>query len=362
MPDIKPPPPKRQAQSPRGEEPGLIPNHKEMPEVYYGDQVYWLRNSDGQFVPTNTEVVRRRLKRRGFSGENTKSLNSEIDNIMDDVVDQKCVEYVGALAGYQVGMHRVHGTKVLVTKGPTIIEGNPDYSNDLVHAYIERLLGDESDYFHAWIKLVREALKTGTFRRSPVMVLTGEPNHGKSFLAKHVAAMIGGRVAEPAQFLQGKTPFNAHLFAAELLLIDDAGGNSDYAERKAMGDGLKQLIAGAFPQCHGKGQTPITLTPFWAVMMTVNDEAEPLQVLPNLSGGVRDKMLILRTMARAIPVDTAQTEAHAKYWDDFTAAIPDYLGWLDDWDIPDEGRRTSGSAMVSLHQCRHRGDPQPVHA
>jgi hypothetical protein len=83
-PKPQPPPPKKQAQSPRGEEPGLIPNHKVMPEVYFGDQTFWLRNDDGRFIAANTEVVRRRLKRRGFSGENTKSLNSEIDNILDD--------------------------------------------------------------------------------------------------------------------------------------------------------------------------------------------------------------------------------------------------------------------------------------
>jgi hypothetical protein len=332
----KPPPPKKQAQSPRGEEPGLIPNHKVMPEVYFGDQTFWLRNDDGRFIAANTEVVRRRLKRRGFSGENTKSLNSEIDNILDDISNQHGVDYVGPLAGYDVGAHEILDTRVLVTRGPKIIDGNPDYSDDMVHAYIETLLGDESVYFHAWLKTVRENLKARTFRRTPVLVIAGEPDTGKSFLAKHVKTMIGGRVQDPTQFLQGKTTFNSHLFGAEFLLIDDAGGNADYQERKAMGDGLKQLVAGAFPQCHGKGQTPVTLLPFWCVMMTVNDEAEPLQVLPNLAGGVRDKMVIIRTVAKAHNVDTSKTEAHAKYWDDFEAAIPDYLGWLEQWEIPDE--------------------------
>jgi hypothetical protein len=242
MPDSKPPPPKKQAQSPRGEEPGLIPNHKVMPEVYFGDQTFWLRNDDGRFIAANTEVVRRRLKRRGFSGENTKSLNSEIDNILDDISNQHGVDYVGPLAGYDVGAHEILDTRVLVTRGPKIIEGNPDYSDDMVHSYIETLLGDESVYFHAWLKTVRENLKARTFRRTPVLVIAGEPDTGKSFLAKHVKTMIGGRVQDPTQFLQGKTTFNAHLFGAEFLLIDDAGGNADYA--RAQGDGRRAQAVG----------------------------------------------------------------------------------------------------------------------
>jgi hypothetical protein len=305
--------------------------------MYYGDQVYWLRNERGMFIPASTEVIKRRLKERGFSGESTKSLNSEIDSIMNRLLDDNVVEYVGPLAGYDPGAHDVAGTRILVTKGPKIIQPNPDYKNSMVYDYVERLLDeDEAILFHTWVKLAREALITKSLRRGQAMVLTGEPDCGKSFLAKSVAAMLGGRVANPAQFLQGKTSFNAHMFAAEFLLIDDAGGHDDFQSRKAMGDGIKQLIAEAYPQCHGKGQTALTLLPFWRLMITVNDEEEPLQILPNMGGGVGDKMIVLRAVARAIPVDTTKGGNYTKFEADFLAAIPDYLGWLEEFDPPTE--------------------------
>lgn len=305
-----------------------------MPEVYHANGVYWLRTNKGDFVATNIDVIRRRLKRRGFSGENTKSLNSEIENILDDLVEDKSVGYVGALAGYDVGVYDMNGVRVLVTAGPRVITGNPDYDNDFVHAYIERLLGDEAIHFHAWMKLARQALLAKSRRTGQVMVLTGAKNHGKSFLAKRVMKMLGGRFADPAQYLQGTTQFNAHLFSAELLLMDDKGGGSDYETRKAMADGLKQLVAGALAQCHAKGQTPITLEPFWRVLICVNDDPEQLQVLPPDS--VHDKMIILRTCDYAVDRDTSDPDTYDEFERDFEAGIPDYLGWLDAWEIPVE--------------------------
>lgn len=351
---LKGPPPKRQAQGPRPEDPEVLgADHKILPEVYYGNQIFWLRNRDGTFVATNTDVVRRRLKRRGFSGESTKSLNSEIDNILDDVLEEKSVGYVGALAGYDVGPYMMNGKRILVTDAPTIIQGNPDYENDFCHAYIERLLGEEASFFHGWIKLAREALLTKSFRTGQVLVIAGQRNHGKSFLAQQVEKMLGGRTADPEQYLTGQTQFNSHLFTSELLLMDDKGGHDDYQTRRAMADGLKQLITGAVKQCHAKGQTPLTLCPFWRVLVIVNDDPEPLQVLPPLEA-VGDKMLIVRTVGHAIDRDTSGADNYAQVMADFEAGIPDYLGWLDQWELPPECLGTDPKergrfGMVSYH-------------
>jgi hypothetical protein len=185
----------------------------------------------------------------------------------------------------------------------------------MVHAYIETTPWRRERLFHAWLKTVRENLKAKHVQADASPGDRRRTGHGKSFLAKHVKTMIGGRVQDPTQFLQGKTTFNAHLFGAEFLLIDDAGGNADYQERKAMGDGLKQLVARRVPavprQGADAGHTPAVLVR--------DDDGE------RRGGATPSPAELSRRRARqdgdhphrgkAHNVDTSKTEAHAKYWD-----------------------------------------------
>lgn len=331
----KPPDKKSQTPSPHNQAPGMIPE-KVLPEIYYSNQTFWLINDKGEYSPTNTDVVRRRLKRCGFSGDSSKSLNSEIDNILDDAVNLRTVRYAGAIAGFKSGVREMLGRDVLVTESPRIIEASPDPKNPFVYDYIERLLGDEAIYFHGWLKKARQAFMSGNLRSGQAMIITGKPNHGKSLLATYVPWMFGKRVADPEQYLTGQTSFNAHLFEAELLLLDDKGANNDFKTRRMIADGIKQIVAGANPQCHAKGQKPITLTPFWRVMMLVNDNAESLTILPAMDGTIDKKLIILRTCAYAVDRDTTPDEEWDRYGAQFEAAIPDYLGWLDQWEMPAE--------------------------
>jgi hypothetical protein len=346
---VKPPPPKSKA--PRPENPELLPR-KNLPEVYYDDtaMIYWLRTAGDQFIRVNETSVKRRLKRLGFSNEGTKGLNSEVDDLIDDVQEHKAVRFAGPVGGYDVGLYQMNGRAVLVTEPPIIMEPTRDYSDSMMYDYIETLLGPEAIYLHAWLKMAREALLAKNLRSGQAFIMTGAPDHGKSLLAKQIKWMLGGRSADPTQYLKGDTSFNAHLFGSELLLMDDKGGQDDYQTRKHMADEIKQLIAGAFPQCHPKGRTPFTLEPFWRLLMTVNDDQESLQVLPPVSDTTSDKLIIVRTVARAVKFDTSRTDEYEAYSARLRASIPHYLGWLEEWELPDELRH-SRFGVVKYHNA-----------
>ena len=106
----------------------------------------------------------------------------------------------------------------------------------------------------------------------------------------------GRPVCLPAQTVSGATNFNAHLFSAELLLMDDVGGSSDYHTQLRFGDGIKQLIDGKAVQCHAKGRLNL-LKPLWSLLITLNDGLENLQVLPPLNRDIVDKLIILKALS-----------------------------------------------------------------
>jgi hypothetical protein len=322
-----------------------------LPEFYYDDarQMYWLVDDHGAFIRVNETSLKRRLKRLGFSAEGTKSVNSEVDDVVDDAQQQRSVRYAGPIAGHYVGMKVMAGRRVLVTESPTIIQSS-DGDDSFLYDYVERLLGEDAIYYHAWVKLAREALIAQEFRRGQALVIAGPIGHGKSLLAQLTGKMLGSRVANPTQYLKGTTSFNAHMFGAELLLMDDAGGADDYQTRKAMGDGIKELVAGAYPQCHGKGATPITLEPFWRVLITVNDDHESLQVLPPIHGTTRDKIILLRTVDYAVDADTSDLNAYNAYGARLEAALPDYLGFLERWEVPEEYKK-GRFGLVEYHDA-----------
>jgi hypothetical protein len=255
------------------------------------------------------------------------------DAIIHDIQMTRKINYAGALAGYDLGPTQQGDATVLVTSAPIILNARHEDRWD-VWQFIERLLGDEAIWVHAWLKLAREALLAHSLRRGQALVIVGPRDHGKSVLIKLIAAMLGGRVANPWQYLRGETSFNEDLFGAELLAIDDQGSDDDWRGRKRMGDAIKQFAGDAFPRCHAKGSKAVTLFPFWRMIITLNDEAEDIQVLPPLTHGIEDKLIILRTVERAVTMPTSRSEDYVRFMRQLHAAIPTYLAWLAEWRLP----------------------------
>lgn len=294
------------------------------------DNSYWMQAEDGGIAKANETQIKRCLRMR--------DLASTGDSFLNEVFHKHMVDFVGPLAGYSLGERRTDdGKLILVTEEPRIIQPREDYSNSMIWDFVELLFGeDEAILFHAWFKLERERFLRGDLGSGQALIMAGKRDLGKSLLILLIKEMLSGRAADPTDYLMGKTTFNAHLFGSELLVMDDKGGNGDYKTRKQLGDGIKQLVSGAIQQCHPKNRTPFTITPFWSIVIAVNEEPEELQVLPPMSEGIRDKLIILRAIKCAVTESVASREEKRAYWHKLVAAIPAYLHWSKEWTIPKE--------------------------
>src|SRR5207249_3354414 len=133
-----------------------------------------------------------------------------------------------------------------------------------------------------WLLVAYEALRSGEPRHGQALGLVGPAKAGKSLLQKLITIILGGRVKHPFKYMTGRTDFNAELFEAEHLSIDDEKASIDIRSRRELGTAIKMVCVNQEQTCFRKYATPVTLLPFWRLTISVNDDPEALQVLPPL--------------------------------------------------------------------------------
>jgi hypothetical protein len=82
----------------------------------------------------------------------------------------------------------------------------------------------------------------------------GRTTAGKSLFQNLLTLILGGRTAKPYQYMMGATSFNADLFEAEHLAMEDEHASTDIRTRRHFGSQLKNVTVNDSQRCHGKHQ------------------------------------------------------------------------------------------------------------
>lgn len=325
------------------------------PEAYYDSArgFYWIRDSREGWVQLNETGVKRFFRSKGIAaGIKDGEHVSPLDSLVLNVQTSRNVTYAGPLSGYCTGLYDMLGHRVLVTDSPRMIEPTAG-SWDTVRAFLAGLLTDEhfdqTPYLFGWLKVALETLRAGQRRTGQALAIAGPSNCGKSLLQKLITELLGGRMAKPYQYMAGLTPFNAHTFTAEHLVIEDEAASSDIRARRAFGAHLKEVTANEQQNCHGKNRTPVTLTPFWRLSITVNDEPENLMVLPPIDDSLEDKLILLKARREEMPMPTETGEERRAFWQALTDELPAFVHFLLMWEIPTKLR----SARFGVRHFHH---------
>jgi hypothetical protein len=273
--------------------------------VFYSaeSRSWWVRTPKNLYVEMAKPLVVKELIHLGLSPKSKDDGLSEIDQfLLRTNKDPVC--YSGALAGHKAGPIDHPNGRILVTTPCRPLQG-VDAPCSNIKAWLHELTGKDEHQFNTllfWMHLRRRALLTSTWRPGQMLVLAGPRGCGKSFLqAKIITGLLGGRSACPYRYMAGGTEFNSELFAAEHLINDDKSPARDLASRRALGCHVKSMLFSAAQSCHPKGRTAITLTPIWAMSLSVNEEPENLMVLPPIDDSLADKVIILKCSKPSTP-------------------------------------------------------------
>ena len=312
-----------------------------LPQIYYQSTgpVYWVRDGTGKWISINETSAKLRMKAAGFSPEVfDRNDNHQVDNCVVGIQDSQNVAYAGPLAGYQAGLHEIHRKQVLVTESPRLIEpraGQWPLLNSILEGMLNDPTHDQRPYLYGWLKVSLLSYRSGLWSHGQVLAFAGPVGSGKSLLQGIITEVFGGRAAKPYLYMTGRTTFNADLFGAEHLMVEDEAESIDIRARRHFAAKIKEVAVNEDQHCHGKGKTALTLTPIWRMTLSLNDEAERMQVLPPLDRDVADKLMLFKVARRELPMPTETPEEKRRFRAALSAELPAFVAFLDQYEIPD---------------------------
>ena len=324
------------------------------PEIYYHQhgKDYYIQNARGLWIPINEGAVKRHLKSQGYGaavGEGQAL--SEVDTSLNRIQLSQDVNYAAPLAGYDAGFYEINNRRILVTDSPRLIEpkeGLWPLLEKLFEGMLVDSIIDQRPYFYGWLKIAITALRTKKWQPGQVVALAGPIRSAKSLCQALITRLLGGRSAQPYTYMTGATSFNADLFVAEHLMIEDVAESIDIRKRRSFGAAIKGLSVNREQHCHGKNQQALTLTPFWRVSISLNDEPERLLVLPPLDEDIADKLMLLKVTRKDMPMPTGTADEMDAFWGALLAELPAFMYYVLNWPIP-EALRSPRFGVVHFH-------------
>ena len=314
-----------------------------LPNLFYDGHglCFWRENDNGGWQKINETALDAELITLGFDpNPEGAALLSAVKAVKRQIQISQDIVFAGPLAGYRSGIQNIQGQRILVTSSPELITPKAGCWNTL-RAVLDGLLGDDPNQLpclYGWLKQADRSLRAGKFTPGQALCIAGPAGSGKSLLQSLITKILGGRSAKPFLALSGKTSFNADHFSAEHLVIEDDIASVDIRARRELGSGIKNITVNVSQSCHPKHKTQITLTPFWRLSISVNEEPENLLILPPLDESILDKIIILKGRKTELPMPTETPEEKDAFWHTLLGELPAFIHHLQGWDIPQEMR------------------------
>ena len=314
-----------------------------------GDDLRWARWTKDSTVDAMRALPGRMIAIKARENE----MLSEAKQVLLHVRKTRALEEViPSLPGYKSGIHLLDsGERVLVKNAPKLVEPVAgDWSNmrQVIEGRLDRRPSggiDQTPYFHSWCKVAAEAIRGGQpghWRAGHAMILTGPRGCGKNRLQEQIITpLLGGygRFADPAKFLFEADEFNGDVFSAEHLMLSEIPSPSQRTvDRTSLAEKIKQVVANPAQRMRLMRTEPCSVSPFWRLTISVNDDPDKLRSLPVITADFGDKVLVFHCASAPLPVIGDNTiENQREFRRVMEAELPCYLHWLlNEWVIPEE--------------------------
>ncbi|QYY36865.1 BT4734/BF3469 family protein [Ruficoccus sp. ZRK36] len=296
------------------------------PEVYYENSSnrYWLMDADSKFRTYTQSHLTDQLKRYGLDGEQAASVarSARFRFSLDCVLN---------VAGMPKGLNEMNGKKLLVPRGPNLIEPHQGEWETIKAIFVGMLGETQYEYFIWWLALSLQSLYGGNWQPAQVLALVGPTASAKSLTQSILTLLFGGTEARVMQAVSGSTPFNGDWAEAAHLVIEDEFSDNNKSTRDRIKERVKEIAVNRRHRIHPKGKDAIDVTPFWRLTISCNPVPESLAVMPHLDESSMNKISILGTKRFEMPMPAATAKEKEKLWSavrrEAPALIHDLLSW-----------------------------------
>jgi hypothetical protein len=305
--------------------------------VYFDGRTYY-RKIDGRWVNVAKEDFTKYLKsKKGLSDEKRGKTSSEVTDA-EVHVQEHC---------------RVHGALPFLFDERDVVEKNGQKFLNVAYVravrpaeksgawgelfpwlaqFLDTLFDphEQLEYFLAWLKRFYETALQGDLQRGQNVFLVGGVNIGKTLLGHRIIGALVGGCSDASDHVVRASEFNKKLCESALWVIDDGQVASDPKAHAKFGEMVKKLAANPtinFRKMYADGENVD-----WAgrLFCTLNNDNYSLQMIPDLSTSLEDKVLIFNAadVKRAFPPKNELEATIAK-------ELPHFCRWLLEWTPPD---------------------------
>jgi hypothetical protein len=196
-------------------------------------------------------------------------------------------------------------------------------------AYLDKLFDDgQRAVFLQWLSHFYQSALKRDLRKGQALYVAGPIGVGKTCLSELVIGGLMGGSAEATNFLLGRTEFNAELFENPVWRIDDAQASAGGREHDLYTNLIKKAVANTTHSFRAMYTNPATIEWCGRVIVTLNDDANSIQMLPDLDQSTRDKVIFLKAG------DASQLAADVRHHLD--SELPAFAAYLRDYAIPED--------------------------
>jgi len=198
--------------------------------------------------------------------------------------------------------------------------------------FIQELLPEgQWEFLCYWLSISLRSMIVGDFRPGQFVCLAGEHQCGKSLLQYIITEILGGRAANPFEYLMGEEKFNKDLVGAEHWLIEDPRGSIDMRTRRDFGARLKEATVNRDIRIRAMNKDGVLVKIFRRITISVNLELEYLSVLPPFDHSIADKgfLFLCQTVKKSFaPFREGGDLSREKIWSKVMSEILQIRAWL----------------------------------
>ncbi len=280
-------------------------------ETYFDGHTYW-HCTAGLWVSMNREDAILRLRTKGISTVKGKGQAcSDADKVLEHIQETNRIKGASPLINYPPGMVSLDGERILNTVTAVALAAAPTLDPvperdfpwiwKFLNGFFARPELNAVMYFHSWMQRayrVRLDYSTGAAAMGQALFLCGPKNNGKTLLCSRIIKpLLGNKERNPFSHLVGKSDFNDDLFDSPLWAINDEESPGNEADKQRMNARLKGYIVNSYHTYHPKFCKRLNIPWVGRIVVTLNDDAESVGILPEINDNTYDKLMFFASRA-----------------------------------------------------------------
>tara|TARA_R100001510_G_C7656032_1_gene215631 strand:- start:3214 stop:5394 length:2181 start_codon:yes stop_codon:yes gene_type:complete len=304
---------------------------------FNGRQFFKLLHGTAQPIPRDQLVLE--LRQRGFKQRPKKGENiSEVDNAILVISNQNRINEIAPVVFRRdERVVSFNGLRILNSSSIEPIPPSEDGDIDKwkwLNKFFDQFFVDSTNirtkyYFFAWFQRFYKAVINNKEDQGQACILVGPAKRGKTLLSNKIISAAVGGYADASDYLSGGTKFNKDLGRAAAWVIDDTVSAASFQDQRKATELIKRGVANPRIEFMAKYADAVTLPWAGRIIVSLNDDANSMSVIPTLDSSNRDKL-----MAFKICQEEFKFPPKEKLERIIQDEMPHFLAWLYDWKPP----------------------------